>query len=255
MRVQSVERVYFERIGSTRTGLLIILSSQPCISIRKKHSVLVALTHWKHQLHDKWVVVHSDNYTTISALNKGSCRNPWVMQWLCQIFWLSATYNFRITATYISSKTNSGGCNFVPSWPSLLSHAEWASWRASGRETSPLASLLTSCFSFLSPTGAVHDQEQLLHEEFKKYCLHAFAQSTTATYKFQLLAYLRFCLYIGYSPVPCRVIHLLRYVVFRARTLPTSSIPNYLNVVCLLHMQCGYPNHHEEPSVLWWRSV
>ena len=69
-----------------------------------------------------------------------------------------------------------------------MSHAEWASWWALGRENSPLASLLKSCLFFLSATGAVHAQEQLLHKELKKYHLHAFAQSTTATYKSQLRA-------------------------------------------------------------------
>ena len=71
---------------------------------------------------------------------------------------------------------------------------------------------------------------------------HAFA-----SYKSQLRAYLRFCLFFGYTPVPCRAIHLLRYIVFLARTLSTRSIPNYLNVVRLLHLQYGYPNPLEDP--------
>ena len=76
---------------------------------------------------------------------------------------------------------------------------------------------------------------------------HAFAKSRAASYKSQLRAYLRFCLFFGYTPVPCRAIHLLRYIVFLARTLSTRSIPNYLNVVRLLHLQYGYPNPLEDP--------
>ena len=76
---------------------------------------------------------------------------------------------------------------------------------------------------------------------------HAFAKSTAASYKSQLRAYLRFCLFFGYTPVPCRPIHLLRYIVFLARTLSTRSIPNYLNVVRLLHLQYGSPNPLEDP--------
>ena len=68
---------------------------------------------------------------------------------------------------------------------------------------------------------------------------HAFAKSTAASYKSQLRAYLRFCLFFGYTPVPCRAIHLLRYIVFLARTLSTRSFSNYLNVVHLLHLQYG----------------
>ena len=42
---------------------------------------------------------------------------------------------------------------------------------------------------------------------------------TAANYKLQLRAYHRLCLFFGYTPVPCRAIHLLRYIVFLARTL------------------------------------
>lgn len=81
----------------------------------------------------------------------------------------------------------------------------------------------------------------------RKYRGQAFAQSTTATYKSQLRAYLRFCLYFGYTPVPCSSHHLLRYVVFLARTLSASSIPCYLNVVRIVHLQSGFPNPLQEP--------
>ena len=76
------------------------------INLKETFTVLLALCRWKYQLRDKWIVVHSDNSTTISVLNKGTCRNPQVMQWLRSIFWLSATFNFRITARYIPSKAN-----------------------------------------------------------------------------------------------------------------------------------------------------
>ena len=41
------------------------------------------------------------------VLNKGTCRNPQVKQWLRSIFWFSTTYNFRITTRFIPSKANS----------------------------------------------------------------------------------------------------------------------------------------------------
>ena len=66
-------------------------------------------------------------------------------------------------------------------------------------------------------------------------------------HKSQLRAYLRFCLFFGYTPAPCRAMHILLYIVLLARTLSTSSIPNYLNVVRLLHLQLAYPNPLEEP--------
>ena len=68
-----------------------------------------------------------------------------------------------------------------------------------------------------------------------------FRTITAATYKSQLRAYFRFCLYSGYRPVRCSSHHLLRYVVFflLVWTLATSSIPScYLNVARILHLQC-----------------
>ena len=73
------------------------------INLKETFTVLLALSRWRYQLRDKWVVVYSDNTTTICALNKGTCCKPQVMQWLRDIFWLSATctYNFCITARFI----------------------------------------------------------------------------------------------------------------------------------------------------------
>ena len=76
------------------------------INLKETFTVLAALERWKHQLRNNWIVVRSDNQTTISALNKGTSHNPQVMKWLRKIFWLSATYNFRVTARYIPSKAN-----------------------------------------------------------------------------------------------------------------------------------------------------
>ena len=77
------------------------------INSKETFSVLLALSHWRYHFSDKWVVVYSVNTMTICALNEGTCRNCQVMQWLRNIFWLSATYNFRITVCFIPSKPNS----------------------------------------------------------------------------------------------------------------------------------------------------
>lgn len=56
-----------------------------------------------------------------------------------------------------------------------------------------------------------------------------------------------FWLYFGYRPVPRSSHNLLRYVVFLVRTIAASSIACYLNVVCILHQQCGFPNPLQDP--------
>ena len=69
-------------------------------------TVLSALLCCKNELRDKWSVVYSDNHKTICVLTKGTSRDPQVMQWLRSIFWVSATYNFRITVRFVPSNAN-----------------------------------------------------------------------------------------------------------------------------------------------------
>ena len=50
--------------------------------------------------------MHTDNTTTLSAINKGTSTNQLVIQWLLKLFWLSATYNFHVTSQYIPTLAN-----------------------------------------------------------------------------------------------------------------------------------------------------
>lgn len=56
------------------------------------------------------------------------------------------------------------------------------------------------------------------------------------------LAYLRFCLYFGRTPMPADNLTILAYTVFLARTLKPTSISGYLNYVRLLHTSNGLDN-------------
>ena len=47
--------------------------------------------------------------------------------------------------------------------------------------------------------------------------------------------YLRFCHYMGYTPVPVYPAHLLQYAAFLARSLRPASIRCYLNIIGLLN--------------------
>ena len=76
------------------------------INLQKTLTVLLALGCWKDQLRDKWIIVPTDNTTTLSALNKGTSSDQIAMQWLSQLFWLSATHNFRLTSRYIPNVAN-----------------------------------------------------------------------------------------------------------------------------------------------------
>ena len=79
-----------------------------------------------------------------------------------------------------------------------------------------------------------------LMREAVAYKKSAFALSTKKTYCSQLRMYLGFCLQFACSPLPVSQETLLCYVAYLARKLSASSIPNYLNVVRLLHLEAGY---------------
>ena len=78
--------------------------------------------------------------------------------------------------------------------------------------------------------------------EVKGFKKKAFALATQKTYKSQLSSYLQFCLEFKCVPLPVSQSTLLCYTAFLARRLLPSSIPNYLNVVRLLHLESGYCN-------------
>ena len=60
-------------------------------------------------------------------------------------------------------------------------------------------------------------------------------------------AYLRFCLHFGRSPVPATKSTIIMYTVFLARSLATTSIPGYLNIIKLMHLDQGLP----DPLDIW----
>ena len=75
--------------------------------------------------------------------------------------------------------------------------------------------------------------------EVLKFRKQAYASSTKTTYKSQLRAYLIFCACYGYQPLPASTITLSRYAAFLAPSLSISSIPAYLNIVRILHLEHG----------------
>ena len=80
-----------------------------------------------------------------------------------------------------------------------------------------------------------------LNHKIQQYRSQHFAKSTKATYRTHRNTYLRFCNYMGYTPVPLHPAHLLHYAAFLARSLKPSSISGYLNIIGILHKEFGLP--------------
>jgi hypothetical protein len=85
--------------------------------------------------------------------------------------------------------------------------------------------------------------------EFEELCCEAsrfknlvFSEATKTTYRCELNAYLRFCIYFERVPCPADQTTLKCYIAFLSRSLKPSSLPGYLNVVHILHVNSGFKN-------------
>ena len=76
------------------------------INYKEAVCVILAVYRWASHWQNKTVIVRCDNTAAVAMLNKGSTRHPVMMQFLRGLFWLSATFNFRIKAYHIPGVQN-----------------------------------------------------------------------------------------------------------------------------------------------------
>ncbi|MEW8544940.1 MAG: reverse transcriptase domain-containing protein [Candidatus Thiodiazotropha sp.] len=69
-------------------------------------AVVLAAQRWAKFWVNKRIILHSDNMVTVSCVNRGTSRNKLVMRCLRRLFWLSASYNFHLTARYLKGCLN-----------------------------------------------------------------------------------------------------------------------------------------------------
>lgn len=69
-------------------------------------AVVLAAQRWAKFWANKRIILHSDNMVTVASINKGTSRNKMVMRCIRRLFWLSATYNFHLTARHLSGYLN-----------------------------------------------------------------------------------------------------------------------------------------------------
>lgn len=69
-------------------------------------AVYLAVCRWAPCWRNKRIYIHSDNVTTVATINRGTSRNPFLMACLRVLFWLSAQYNFHITARFLRGLSN-----------------------------------------------------------------------------------------------------------------------------------------------------
>ena len=86
--------------------------------------MLIAARRWGSQWAGHQITLRCDNMAAVSIINRGSSRNPMVMDWLRELFWLSATHNFRIIALHVPGAINTRAdalsrFEFSRFWPAL----------------------------------------------------------------------------------------------------------------------------------------
>ena len=63
-------------------------------------AVFLAICRWASSWTNKGIYIQSDNMTSVATINRGTSPDPF-MSCLCVLFWLSAQFNFHVTAKYI----------------------------------------------------------------------------------------------------------------------------------------------------------
>ena len=84
--------------------------------------------------------------------------------------------------------------------------------------------------------------EKELASEVFEFRSFTFAESTKRSYRTYRDSFLRFCLIMGFTPIPANTHTICCYAAFLARSLQFSSINNYLGIIALLHKEFGLPN-------------
>ena len=93
------------------------------------------------QWQNRHVIVFCDNQAAVAMINKGSTASPLMMTYLRLLFWLSASFNFRITAKYLPGKDNCvADCISRLHEPQMM--LRWAQWLLHSSIQSPIMHLL-----------------------------------------------------------------------------------------------------------------
>jgi hypothetical protein len=76
------------------------------INILELQTVLVAAKRWGPSWSGCHLLVRSDNFATVAAINNSTTRSPGLLSIVKELFWLSVQYNFRLSAKHIAGTLN-----------------------------------------------------------------------------------------------------------------------------------------------------
>ncbi|KAI8486059.1 hypothetical protein Bbelb_361590 [Branchiostoma belcheri] len=163
------------------------------------------------------------------------------MRHIRELFWISATNNFLMKARHVKGTENTlADALSRLTDPTCATRAETdlEQWIRQNSDVMQIKS------------GHILDSEASLDTDIQRFRSGVYAESTESTYRSQRRAYLRFCIYHKYVPVPATSKNICRYAVFLARTLKFSSIVGYLNIIRIFHQEAGYENPFQDNWLL-----
>ena len=76
------------------------------INHKEAAAVVIAARQWGHQWEGKRVIFYMDNQAAIQMVNKGTTRDPIMMELLRELFWHTVQGNFIIVARYLKGQHN-----------------------------------------------------------------------------------------------------------------------------------------------------
>ena len=195
--------------------------------------VLVPL-HWAPLWSGLKLFVKTDSQAAAAILNKGSNFCPVIMSWIHSLFWLKKYENFSLFIRHIQEQPAPWQIVF---YPLMMCTTGQRSKHGSPHPLDRMTLNLT-CRHCLLLSLDPRDQQQLGHE-VTNFWHQTYALTTKSTYMSQVHSHLFFCGYYGYQPLSAAALTLNRYATFPVRALSASSIPSYLNVACILHLEHG----------------
>ena len=72
-----------------------------CINYKEAMIAVLALIRWGHLFKNKYVFLYTDNQCAATVLNKCSCKNNVLMQYMRDMFWVSVKHNFVVKVFYM----------------------------------------------------------------------------------------------------------------------------------------------------------
>lgn len=76
------------------------------INILELQTVLESARRWGKFWTGFHILVRSDNYTTVAAINNTTTRSPDLLSIIKELFWLSVEYNFKLSAKHLAGNLN-----------------------------------------------------------------------------------------------------------------------------------------------------